>query len=241
MKKSLILLTIIIILFSGYFIFVNKGQQNSIPETKKNTVIPTPENWDEIVHGDITKKQVIFTFDGGSTADSLDKILEVLSKHSVKGTFFLTGKFIEQNKEGVKKIISAGHEIFNHTYDHKDLTTLGDNEIRKELDMMSQILTNLTGISPKPYFRAPYGARNERVLEQAKFAGYRSIYWTTDALDWKVGETKEQVRNRVLSNVKPGSIYLMHVGDIITGQVLDELMSEIENKGYKIVSLTQGI
>jgi peptidoglycan/xylan/chitin deacetylase (PgdA/CDA1 family) len=197
----------------------------------------------EIAHGDTTKKQVIFTFDGGGTIQSANTILQVLAKHHVKGTFFLTGKMVQANPDLVRRVASAGHEIFSHTFDHPDLTTLTDDQITQELNIMEGILKTTANVSPKPYFRAPYGARNARVLAVAAKDGYRSVYWTLDALDWKEpqGETAQQVKERILSHVAPGNIYLMHVGDSITGSILDDVFTTIESKGYRIVSLTQGI
>lgn len=197
----------------------------------------------EITHGDKGKKNVIFTFDGGSGVQSADKILEALAKHHVKGTFFLTGKMVEAHSDLVRRITVLGHEVFNHTYDHKDLTTLSDDQITEELTKTEDVFQNRVGVSSRPYFRAPYGARDDRVLRVAAKNGYQSIYWTVDALDWKEpdGETMEQVKNRVISKVAPGAIYLMHLGDTITGKILDELLTIIESRGYKITSLTQGL
>lgn len=197
----------------------------------------------EIVRGVSDKKQVIFTFDGGSGAESGEAILSTLKKHGVIGTFFLTGKFAEENTELVKEIAREGHEIFNHTYFHPDLTTMSEEGIKNELTRADEAIQNLTGKSTKPYFRPPYGARNERVRAVAAEAGYTSAYWTVDVLDWKENEgfTAEEAKKRILSNLAPGTIYLMHIGDTITGKILDEVFTEIESRGYAIVSLTQGI
>ena len=62
-----------------------------------------------------------------------------------------------------------------------------------------------------------------------------------DALDWMTDKTAEQVKQRIYSNLKNGAIILMHVGDDITGNILDEVFTYIENQGYKIVSLSEGI
>ena len=197
----------------------------------------------EIVHGDMAKKQIIFTFDAGGKTQSVEGILSVLTKHRVKGTFFMTGKFIAANPDLVKRIAAAGNEIFDHTYDHKDLTTLTSAQIKAELDGMDALLTSTTGMSAKPYFRAPYGARDARVLKIAAADGFQSVYWTLDARDWmeSTGETADQVRQRILSNLSPGVIVLMHVGDTITASILDDVFTQIESQGYKIVSLTQGL
>lgn len=212
-------------------------------KTKKQPDLEVPQSTVEISRGSATKKQVIFTFDGGSGAESGEKILEVLKKHNVTGTFFLTGKFVEANPELVRKIVAEGHQVFNHTYNHPYLTKISDGEIAKELEKMNAILESTANVSSKPFFRPPYGDRDAKVLAAAAKAGYRSVYWTIDALDWKEesGETAAQVKNRILLNASPGTIYLMHIGDSITGNILDGVFTEIESRGYKVVSLTEGM
>lgn len=242
-KVFLILVFIVIAIIATVFIFRFNffGKKIVEQEPKKILLLPKYGN-KEIVRGDTSKKQVIFTFDGGSGVQSVDKVLGVLKKHKVKGTFFLTGLFVEKNPEVVKKIIDQGGEIFNHTYDHYHLPLLSHEEMVAELDEMNLTLEKFS-ISSKPYFRAPYGDVDNRVRESAYKAGYESVYWTVDAGDWKEseGETSEQVKEKIISNIAPGTIYLMHLGDNITGKILDEIFSEIKAKGYNIVSLTEGI
>lgn len=227
-------------LLFGFYIFLFPEKKPVVIEVEKYQF---PTSSQEIISGDKNKKQIIFTFDGGDSSLSGLKILSVLEKHGVKGTFFLTGKFVERNPFLVKKMYDNGHEIYNHTYDHPYLTLVSDDQIKKELWDMDRILRATIGKSTKPYFRAPYGDRDERVLKQAFDAGYQSVYWTVDALDWKEreGETDDTVRDRILSTLAPGNIYLMHIGDNITGNILDELFTTIESKGYKLVSLKQGL
>jgi peptidoglycan/xylan/chitin deacetylase (PgdA/CDA1 family) len=197
----------------------------------------------EIVHGDISKRQVIFTFDGGDGAQSTVKILQTLAKHHVKGSFFLTGKFVEANQDLVRSITLLGNEIYSHTYDHPHLTALTDEEITKEMKKTEEIFKKVMGVDPKPYFRAPYGERNSRVIKEEFKDGYQSVYWTVDALDWEQpnGRTAKEVKDKIMMNLAPGNIYLMHLGDTITGEILDDVFTEIESKGYKIVSLKEGI
>lgn len=123
----------------------------------------------------------------------------------------------------------AGHEVFNHTYSHPHLTQLSDAQIRSELLRAEQIIRGLTGKTTRPFFRPPYGERNSRVLGVAGKEGYQAVMWTVDALDWKEsqGVTATQVKQRVLSSLKPGAIYLFHVGDNLSGQVLDQLISDL--------------
>lgn len=233
-------IAIFLLIIFGLYIFLFPEQKTVIPEPDVEIL---PASLEEIVHGDKNKMQVIFTFDGGDSAISGEKILDVLNKHEVKGTFFVSGKFVEKNTLLVKKIHESGHEIFNHTYSHPYLTLISDEQISKELLEMNNALKIITNQSTKPFFRPPYGDRDDRVLKQAFDSGYRSVYWTVDALDWKEseGETADTVRYRILSTLAPGNIYLMHIGDNITGDILHDLFSTIKLKGYKIVSLTQGL
>jgi peptidoglycan/xylan/chitin deacetylase (PgdA/CDA1 family) len=213
--------------------------------TPKPTTSPIPVKITakEISIGNTFKKQVIFTFDAGSTSDSLDEILRVLEKYNVKGTFFLTGRWVEQNKERTKLIASKGHEIFNHTYNHPDLTKISDEEISQEFKKLDDLVMSLTGKSTKPYFRPPYGARNQHVWDYTYSIGYQSVYWTIDSLDWKeaYGFTPAESKARIMNNLKPGAIVLMHVGSKITGEILDSTFADITAQGYKIVSLTEGL
>lgn len=212
-----------------------------------NTPLPTTikptQSFTEINIGDTSKKQVIFTFDAGAGTQSMQKILDVLKKYNVTGTFFITGKWAEANKEYIKTISSNNYEIYNHTYNHPYLTKISDEDIIKELKTTEDLIYSLTGKSTKPFFRAPYGDRNNHVLSVTANQGYRSVYWTVDALDWKEssGETSDQVKDIIYKNLKPGCIYLMHIGDNITGQILDEVFQHVIAQGYSIKSLSQGL
>ena len=215
-----------------------QSEQDTNTDVSFDGIVPT-----EIVRGDTTKKQIIFTFDAGSGTVSVVPILGALKKHNIKGTFFLTGKWALNNPSLTRMIVDDGHEVFNHTYDHPYLTSLKDEEITAQLVNMNEAFHNIVGSGTKPYFRPPYGDRNERVLRITAQAGYRSVYWTLDAHDWKESEgmTDNEVKERILTNLEPGMIILMHVGDNITGNILDDVLTKIKQLGYTAVSLTQGL
>jgi len=237
-------LAALVILFVGSIaaILLNYYRSASAPTAPQPKALPHITN-KEITHGDRSKRQVIFTFDAGDASTSAETILSVLAKHHVIGTFFMTGKFIQANPSFVREAAAAGAEIFSHTYDHPHLPTLSDADIALEFTKTESLLQSVADISPKPFFRAPYGDRDSRVLADAYAAGYESIYWTVDALDWeeRQGETDAGVTSRIMDSLAPGNIYLMHVGDGITGRILDGVFTAVEAKGYRIVSLTQGI
>lgn len=205
--------------------------------------IPQILEKNEIVKGDTGKRQIILTFDGGSGADSGAKILDILGKYNIKTSFFLTGKFVQSNPDLVLRMHKDGHEIYNHTFDHPYLTTISNEEIKRQLEGMDILLRDLTGKSSRPFFRPPYGDRDQRVIDVAHEVGYRSVFWTHDALDWQesLGITADDVKNNILSTLLPGNIYLIHIGDNVSGNILEDLILEINKRGYKVVSLKQGL
>jgi peptidoglycan/xylan/chitin deacetylase (PgdA/CDA1 family) len=218
---------------------------NQLPKSLENEKEPAASSPFEI-KGEISaanpdKKQVVFTFDAGAGANSFVKILEIAKNHNIKTTFFITGNFAEKFPDLVRQAAGQGHEIFNHTFSHPHLTQMTDEQIENELIQAEQIISNITGAATLPYFRPPYKERDKRVLAIARGLGYQSVVWTIDALDWMNGKTDQEVKQRIYDNLKPGALILMHAGDNITGNILDEVFTHAESQGYKIVSLTEGI
>ena len=137
----------------------------------------------EVVRGAPWRRQIALTFDGGSGADALPELLAALRGASVKCTFFLTGEWVQRYPNSAKQIVTDGHEIGNHTWSHPDLTTLSDRDISWEIERADAAIQAFYGQSTRPLFRAPFGARNNRVLRVVHALGYRSVYWSLDSLD----------------------------------------------------------
>jgi delta-lactam-biosynthetic de-N-acetylase len=226
---------------------ISKNRDNNGSDTNPPPLVPDNKDVQmskqEIVRGDTSKDQIILTFDAGSGIHSATKILNTLKKNNIKSTFFLTGKWAEQNPQLVRRMHDEGHEIYNHTYNHPYMTKISDGDIVNELRRTDSIVSSITGTSTKPFFRPPYGDRNAQVLDVAFREGYRSVYWTIDALDWKEeqGITEEEVKDRIFSNITPGAIFLLHIGDNISGNILEEVILTVRSKGFEIVSLTEGL
>lgn len=257
-KRFIVYIMFLLVITAGFFYFqkyenINFSFDNLTGkiETPSANLISTSEEIatstpfiapkGEVSRGNTDKKQLIFTFDCGSGINSAEKILDTAKKHNLKLTFFATGKFAEKYPDTIKQITTNGHEIFNHTYSHPRLTEIPDEEIKNELEKSDKIISDLTSKTTKPLFRPPYGARNQHVLDIAKEIGFYSIYWTFDALDWMPDKTAEQVKAQIYSKISPGAIILMHVGDDITGNILDEIFTKVENEGYKITNLSEGL
>lgn len=203
------------------------------------TALAAPSTY--VTKGNTTQKIVALTFDDGSDGGNFTKILGILNKHGIKATFFLTGSGAENHPQLIRDMAAAGHEFGNHSYSHPDFTTVSAAEIQSQLSRTDTIIRNLTGKSTKPFFRAPYGATNAAVLNTVGNAGYTyTLHWTIDTLDW-TGNSAATINSRVINNMTPGAIVLMHtgVGAPGTPAALETIIPTLKNQGYRFVTISQ--
>ncbi len=142
------------------------------------------------------ERMVSFTFDGGSHARDCERILDVLARHNVKSTMFLTGAFISRFPDLVRQMVSEGHEVGNHTLNHPRLSYQLDplpapgitqEVLASELAQAAKLFRDVSGSDIAPLWRAPFGGRNPHVLLWGTLAGYRHIFWSCDSRDWRIG------------------------------------------------------
>jgi peptidoglycan/xylan/chitin deacetylase (PgdA/CDA1 family) len=189
---------------------------------------------------------VALTFDGGSGAQGAPAILAALAAANVKATFFLTGDFVRRNPLVVAAIVRAGHVIGNHTMTHPQLTTVSAAVARDEITDAAALIQHATGTSPRPWFRFPYGAYDQRSLTLVHALGYGAIGWTVDTLGWKgkTAGTSRDVVTRVLHGLRPGEIVLMHLGanpddgTTYDAAALPSVIAALRSAGYEFVPLT---
>ncbi len=196
-----------------------------------------------VTKGSTTNKVVALTFDDGADGTNIGKILSILKSNNVKATFFLTGAGAANHPQSIKNIANATptHQIGNHSYSHPDFTTLSASQMTSELTRTESLLNSLTGRTTKPIFRAPFGASNSSVLAAVGNAGYtKTIQWNIDTTDWK-GISSTAILNRVILNIVPGSIVLMHTGAGASGTptALPSMITQLKAKGYTFVTVSE--
>jgi len=198
------------------------------------TVIPT------------SRPVVALTFDAGANADGVPSILATLRREGVPATFYLTGNFVRDFPAAARSIAAAGFRIGDHTVTHPHLTQLSDAAVRQEILGGAAQITAVTGKSPAPLFRFPFGDASAHVIAIANQAGYVPVRWTVDTLGWEgtAGHiTAAVVASRVLAAAQPGEIVLMHVGSnpddhtTFDADALPAVISELRAKGYSFVTL----
>jgi peptidoglycan/xylan/chitin deacetylase (PgdA/CDA1 family) len=194
-----------------------------------------------------TKQKVVaLTFDAGANADAVPSILSTLSAQKVPASFFLTGAWATKNPQSVRKLVTGGYRIGNHTATHPQLTKLSDAAIRSELGTGRSQIIAAGGTDPIPLFRFPFGDRNARTISVVNKAGYVAVRWSVDTLGWKGtsgGMTKSKVISRAVGGAKPGEIILMHVGSnpddktMLDAAALPTIITRLKALGYGFVSL----
>ncbi len=187
---------------------------------------------------DTEEKKIALSFDAAWGAEDFYNIMDILDKHNVKVTFFMTGGWVADNPDCVKTLVEKGHELGNHSQNHYDMTTLSKSDMEKELMDVHKAVKELTGYEMK-VFRPPYGAYDNNVIETASDCGYSAIQWSVDSLDWKdygVKSIIDTVCNH--KNLKGGAIILCHNGAKYTVSALDEMLTNLENQGYTIVPVS---
>ncbi len=185
------------------------------------------------------EKKIALSFDAAWGNEDTAKILEILDKQNVKVTFFMTGGWVESYPDDVKAILAAGHDLGNHSENHKNMSQLSDEEKKEELMKVHQKVQELTGYEMF-LFRPPYGDYDNAVVNVAKDCGYYTIQWDVDSLDWKDygvdSIIKTVTEHKHLGN---GSIILCHNGAKFTAQALDMLIAKLKNEGYTFVPISE--
>ena len=197
----------------------------------------------EIERGPRGKSEIALTFDAGANAECFEDLIAALESAHVHSTFFITGNWAQRNMDCAKAITKHGHEVGNHTWNHLDLTKQSDEIVREEITRAEDLLTEISGQSPRPRWRAPFGARDERVLRIAANLGYRSIYWTIDSLDsMEPRKTPEFLIDRITSKTDAeldGAIILMHVGIKSTADALPAIIANLQGRGFRLVTVSK--
>ncbi|MBI4301893.1 MAG: polysaccharide deacetylase family protein [Chloroflexi bacterium] len=183
---------------------------------------------------------IALTFDfGGKEKGTTEELLRILREHSLKATFFLTGQWIEANLELTRQMVAEGHEVGNHSFDHPDFTRISRAEMIGQVKQTEKSFSRLTGTAMRPYFRPPFGAYNQEVLETLASLGYRVVYWSLDSSDWRPETTADSVSERVTKNVQGGDIVVFHGYIAKTTQALPQIIAYLEASGHQLVPLSQ--
>lgn len=176
-----------------------------------------------------SEKKVVLTFDDGPNVNTV-KVLEVLKKHNVRAIFFVIGKNIQGNEAILKQVVADGHQIGNHSFSHHNFIDLwSTKKVTDDFKSCQQLIEQYQPNSK--LFRPPYGVTNPNITKALKQLNLQSIGWNVRSYDTSIKDV-EKIKQRVLSQLKPGAIILLHDRLDFMSELLETLVPAIKAKGY---------
>lgn len=177
-----------------------------------------------------------FNVDWGE--EYLPDILALLAADDVKATFFLTGRWCDNNPQLAADIAAAGHELGNHGYSHASPNDSGEDEIIEEIERTAEAIRSAAGVTTRLY-APPSGEAEPHVLTAAARAGCETVLWSVDTVDWQKPDAATVVR-RVTSQLHGGAIILAHP-TACTLEALPAIIEDARAKGYRFVTVSENL
>ena len=200
----------------------------------------TLAKYDAAYLGDPSKPVIYLTFDAGYENGSTEIILDALKKHNAPAAFFLVGNYIQKNADLVRRMVEEGHIVGNHTMHHPNMSKLSTMEdFSRELSGLEELFRETTGKELPRYYRPPQGIYSEENLRMAKELGYKTVFWSLAYVDWNndAQPTAEEAFSKLLPRIHNGAVVLLHSTSSTNAEILDELLTRWEEKGYSFGSI----
>jgi len=225
--KLICFLTLAAVIFANYYTFFPKAI----------AVFAGADRLVPIYRVETQEKKVAISFDAAWGSDITPKLLEILKKYNIKTTFFLVEFWMDKYPDMTRRIAAEGHEIGNHSATHPNMGSLSKDEIVKEITETHNKIKELTGQNAT-LFRPPFGDYSNILIATCNELGYYAIQWDVDSLDWK-DLSANAIYERVINQVKPGSIVLFHNNGKHTKDALESIIKELNHQGYEIVPVSE--
>ncbi len=185
---------------------------------------------------DPDKPMVALTFDDGPSAHT-ERLLDIFAEHGGKGTFFVLGNLIDGREDTLCRTVDEGHEVANHSWDHRQLTSLTEEEIKDQIMMTRAKIYDVTG-KDTLIVRAPYGACDEMVQTVGEEVGVSFYNWSIDTLDWQ-NKDPQAIYDAVIDNVSDGDIILCHDLHETTIDAMELVIPKLIEEGYQLVTVSE--
>ena len=195
-----------------------------------------------INRADMEVKVVALTYDDGPSYPYTNQLLNILDRYQVKATFFEIGRSIEKHPEIVPMIVARGHELANHSYSHTDMMFKPREFLLSEIEKTDQLLQELGVKQDSISFRPPFGRRSVVLSYLLSQMHKKLIMWDVNSLDYEKALTAEDIANRVIDNVRSGSIVLMHDSGGDRSKTLaatQAIVKTLQSKGYAFKTVSE--
>jgi peptidoglycan-N-acetylmuramic acid deacetylase len=247
---------ILVFIFFGIFVTlfpVTPMAAKDVPfhfgfKKSKNSELPSIDNegfkemvmkYGAIFLGDTTKKELYLTFDNGYENGYTAKILDILNEKKVPAVFFVTGHYVKDQPELLKRMVNEGHIIGNHSWNHPDMSQISNSRLKEELEKLKNEVSKITEQKEMPFMRPPRGIFSEGMLGASKSLGYTTVFWSIAYKDWEINDQKgwKYAYDHIRGQLHPGGVILLHTVSKDNAEALDKIIDDARNLGYEFKRL----
>lgn len=196
-----------------------------------------------VYHGDRSRRALALTFDDGPS-ESTPALLEILARHEINATFFMCGANVRRCPSVARAVVSAGHEVGNHTDSHPNFKFHSPEFIYGEMALAQESIRQNAGVMPR-LFRAPYGVRWIGLRSAQRRLGLLGVMWTVIARDWVL--PAQGIVERLIQNAANGAILCLHDGRGIqrkpdiraTIAAVESVIPVLKERGFQFGTVSQ--
>lgn len=201
------------------------------PRPKKLQVLQwLPTRW-VLTRGSRRRRVLYLTFDDGPHPEHTPVLLDLLAKHRVRATFYLIGQQVERHAELVRRIVSEGHGLGNHSWSHPHFDRLPLAEQRREIEHTERLLARFDGLA-RHDFRPPRGVMPVPMVLDCIRRGRRIAFWSYDSLDYSQRPAETLIDLARRHPPRAGDIVLMHDDGGLSLQMLETLLPLWQAEGF---------
>lgn len=185
--------------------------------------------------GDTSKNVIYFTFDEGYENGYTPLILDTLRDNGIKAVFFITGPYLKNHQDLVRRMVEEGHMVGNHTIHHPSLPELDDGRLEEEVLGLERAFNEKFGQNMH-FLRPPKGEYSERTLAKTYRLGYCNLFWSFAYDDWHRDKVRspQYAYEIVMRNLHNGAVLLLHAVSRDNAEALDSIIKGVLREGYSI-------
>ena len=179
----------------------------------------------------------------GSRPAATERLLDLLARSGVRGTFFVQGRWAEAFPATARRIAAEGHSVGSHSFYHARLTLLTDEGLAADIGRADAVVRESTGVDPRPWFRCPFGDGSDdpRVLGAIARLGYVHVGWDVDSVDWDTDRTATQVAATIRTEAfaRSTSVVLLHGWPPATLRAVASTIRAFSREGAAFVTIDE--
>ena len=182
------------------------------------------------------KQQIALTFDDGPS-ETTGRVLDVLERTAAKATFFVTGIRVSRHERELKRMVSNGFQIGNHTWNHDYMDGISEDELRRSISRTSDAIRSACGVAPT-VVRPPGGVCDDASLAVLADMGLAAVFWNVDSRDWETRDAQSTV-DHVLDRAKDGRVVIMHDLYESTADAVEVIVPALVSRGFELVTVDE--